>query len=176
MKTFRNGPAVLALAALAAAGCLLTSGQFVAHYALPDSAFNTSGTFQGEIVDLNTISEYNDHKQDLKRVDDLALVGDIRNNGAAAVQVEAWIVPAATTPPIGVVPGAVKLWGPISVPAGSTVSVGWDESSTLFVGKQVLIDEIKGDGVFGVYLSAPSQTYDINTTNAAFIAVFSAAK
>jgi len=176
MKTFSKSPALLALAALAAAGCILTSGQFVAHYALPDSAFNTSGTFQGEIVDLNTISEYNDHKQDLKRVDDLALVGDIRNNGAAAVQVEAWIVPAATTPPTSVVPGAVKLWGPISVPAGSTVNVGWDESSTLFVGKQVLIDEIKGDGVFGVYLSAPSPTYDINTTNAAFIAVFSAAK
>ena len=127
-------------------------------------------------MDLNTIREYNDHKQDLKRVDDLALVGDIRNNGATAVQVEAWIVPAATTPPIGVVPGAVKLWGPISVPAGSTVNVGWDESSALFVGKQVLIDEIKGDGVFGVYLSAPSPTYDINTTNAAFITVFSAAK
>jgi len=94
MKTFRKSPALLALAALAAAGCILTSGQFVAHYALPDSAFNTGGTFQGEIVDLNTIGEYNDHKQDLKRVDDLALVGDIRNNGAAAVQVEAWIVPA----------------------------------------------------------------------------------
>src|SRR6185436_10958009 len=114
MKTFRKSPALLVLAALAAAGCILTSGQFVAHYALPDSAFNTGGTFQGEIVDLNTIREYNDHKQDLK------LVGDIRNNGATAVQVEAWIVPAATTPPIGVVPDAVKLWGPISVPAGST--------------------------------------------------------
>ena len=176
MNTFRKSPALVALAALAAAGCILTSGQFVAHYALPDSAFNTGGTFQGEIVDLNTIREYNDHKQDLKRVDDLALVGDIRNNGATAVQVEAWIVPAATTPPTGVVPGAVKLWGPVSVPAGSTVNVGWDESSELFVGKQVLIDEIKGDGVFGVYLSAPSPTYDINTTNAAFITVFSAAK
>lgn len=176
MKTLSKSLALVALAALAAAGCILTSGQFVATYDLPDATFNTSGTFQGELVDLNTIGIYNDHKQDLKRVEDLALVGDIRNNGNASVQAEVWIVPAATTAPTGIVAGAVKLWGPVTVPANSTVTVDWNESSKLFVGRQTLIDEIKGDGVFGLYLAAPSVTYDISTTNAAIITVFSAAK
>ena len=176
MKTLRFGLITAALAALAATGCILTSGQFVATYALPDATFNTAGTFQGELVDLNTIGEYNDHKQDLERVEEIALVGDITNNGAAAVQAEAWIVPDATSAPTGVVPGAVKLWGPLSVAAGTTVSVDWDQSTTLFVGRQVLIDEIKGDGVFGLYIAAPSASYNITTTNASFIAVFSAKK
>lgn len=176
MKTLRFGLLTAALAALVATGCILTSGQFVATYALPDATFNTGGTFQGELVDLNTISEYNDHKQDLERVEEIALVGDITNNGAASVQAEAWIVPDATSAPTGVVPGAVKLWGPLTVAAGATVSVDWDQSTTLFVGRQALIDEIKGDGVFGLYIAAPSASYDITTTNASFIAVFSAKK
>ena len=176
MKTLRFGLLTAALAALAATGCILTSGQFVATYALPDATFNTGGTFQGELVDLNTIGEYNDHKQDLERVEDLALVGDITNNGGASVQAEAWIVPGATSAPTGVVPGAVKLWGPLTVAAGATVSVDWDQSTTLFVGRQALIDEIKGDGVFGLYIAAPSASYNITTTNASFIAVFSAKK
>src|SRR5262245_462022 len=176
MKALRWSPPAVALAALVAAGCILTSGQFVATYALPDATFSTTGTFEGELVDLNDIAEYNDHKQDLERVEDLALVGDITNNAASAIQVEAWIVPDATSAPTGVVPGAVKLWGPITVGGGSTVSVDWDLSSTLFVGRQALVDEIKGDGVFGLYVAAPSPAYNITTTNASFIAVFSAKK
>ena len=35
MKTLRNAVPLLALAALAAAGCFLVSGQFVVNYALP---------------------------------------------------------------------------------------------------------------------------------------------
>jgi len=176
MKTLSKSLALVALAALAAAGCILTSGQFVATYDLPDATFSTGGTFQGELVDLTTIGEYNDHKDDIARVEDLSLVGDIRNNGNASAQAEVWIVPGATSAPTGVVPGAVKLWGPITVPANSTVNVDWNESASLFVGRQTLIDEIKGDGVFGLYLAAPSVTYDISTSNAALIIVFSAKK
>jgi hypothetical protein len=176
MDTLRKSLALLAVAALAAAGCILTSGQFVVTYALPDATFSTGGTFQGELVDLNTIAEYNDHKQDLERIEDMALVGDITNNGATAVQAEAWIVPDATTAPTGVDADAVKLWGPITVAAGATVSVDWDASTALFVGRQVLIDEMKGDGIFGLYLAAPSPAYNVSTTNASFIGVISAAK
>jgi hypothetical protein len=44
------------------------------------------------------------------------------------------------------------------------------------VGRQVLIDEMKGDGIFGLYLAAPSPAYNVSTTNASFIGVISAAK
>ena len=176
MNLLRKGLPVVVLAALASAGCFLTSGQFVVQYDLPNAIFSSSGTFQGELVDLNTLDEYNDHKQDLARVEEVALVGDVQNLGDTDAQVEAWIVPDATSAPTGVTPNAIKLWGPFNVPAGTTAHVDWDQSAALFVGRQVLIDEIKGDGVFGLYLAAPSPQYDISTTNAAFITVFTAAK
>jgi hypothetical protein len=70
MKTLRNAVPLVALAALAAAGCFLVSGQFVVNYALPTPlTFNSTGVFAGADVNLNTIGDYNDHKSDLKRVD-----------------------------------------------------------------------------------------------------------
>lgn len=177
MKMLRTTVPVLALAALAAAGCFLVSGQFVVSYNLPSPVtFNTTGTFQGELVDLNTISDYSDHKTELKRVDDLALVGKFTNNGASSVQVEAWIAPNATSDPTAPVVGAVKLWGPLTVASGATVNVDWNQSSSLFVGRQTLIDEIKGDGVFGLYLTAASSPYNVTVTDGALIAVIGAAK
>jgi hypothetical protein len=178
MKNLRTVVPVLALAALAAAGCFLVSGQFVVHYALPSpSTFQSVGTFAGVAVDLNTVSEYSDHKDDLKRVEDLALIGDFRNNLGTAVNVDMYIVPAGTSnlTPAQVLSTGVKLWGPLAVPGNSTVSVDWNKSATLFVGRQTLIDEIKGDGSFALYAVA-SGSFDVTLTKGAVIAVIGAAK
>ncbi|MEQ1832965.1 MAG: hypothetical protein ABL977_07905 [Candidatus Eisenbacteria bacterium] len=178
MKMLRTTVPVLALAALAAAGCFLVSGQFVVNYALPSPLHVTTGaTLTGVDVDLNTISEYDDHKADLKRVDDLALVGNFRNNAGAAAQVECWIVPGATLnlTPVQLSTQGVKLWGPINVAAGATEKVDWNRSATLFVGRQTLIDEIKGDGHFSLYVTA-NGAFDLDITNGAVIAVIGAGK
>jgi hypothetical protein len=180
MKTLRNAVPLLALAALAAAGCFLVSGQFVVNYALPSPlTFSTTGSFAGVAVDLNTIGEYSDHKTDLKRVDDLALIGDFRNNLTSAVTVEAWIVPSGIltlTPATLATGGGQKLWGPLVIPASSTVSVDWNKSASLFVGRQLLIDEIKGDGTFSLYLKGTGAAFDVTVTKGAVIAVIGAAK
>ena len=98
MKTLRNAVPLLALAALAAAGCFLVSGQFVVNYVFPKSPqpLVGGGTLTGVIVDLNTVSEYNDHKGDLKRVDDVALVGEFKNVTTQPTKVEAWLVADGT--------------------------------------------------------------------------------
>ncbi len=176
MRTLRTTVPVLALAALAAAGCFLISGQFVVHYAFPTPlSLVAGGTLTGVDVDLNTVSEYNDHKEKLKRIEDLALVGDFRNNTGAAASIEAWIVPgAALNLSLAQVQAqGVRLWGPLSAGANSTVSVNWDQSSTLFVGRQTLIDEIKGDGRFSVYVVA-NGAFNLTLTNAALIVVVGA--
>lgn len=175
MKTLRTAVPLLALAALAAAGCLLISGQFVVHYALPSPFDAVSTAFAGVDVDLNTVSEYNDHKDKLKRVEDLALVGDFRNNTVLAASVEVWIVPSAT---LGLTVGqvqaqGVQLWGPLSVGANSTVSVDWDRSAQLFAGRQALISEIKGDGRFALYVIA-NGAFNVTLTDGAVIAVVGA--
>ncbi len=181
MKTLRNAVPLVALAALAAAGCFLVSGQFVVNYALPSPlTFNTVGSFAGVGVDLNTIGEYSDHKADLKRVDDLSLIGDFHNNNlTTAVTIEAWIVPTGATnltPTTLPTSGGVKLWGPLAIPANGTVSVDWNKSAGLFVGRQALIDEIKGDGSFSLYVKGTGATFDVTLTKGAVIAVIGAAK
>lgn len=182
MKMLRTTVPVLALAALASAGCFLISGQFVVNFALP-TPFTAvgGGTLQSVDVDLNTIGDYSDHKDDLKRVDDLALIGDFKNNltSGSPAQVECWIVPAGTaglTYAQLTTPGtAVKLWGPISVAANATEKVDWNRSAALFAGRQTLIDEIKGDGQFRLYV-ATAGAFNVTITNGALIAVVGAGK
>jgi hypothetical protein len=178
MKMLRTAVPVLALAALAAAGCFLVSGQFVVNYALPTPLHVTTGaTLAGVDVDLNTIGDYADHKSDLKRVDDLALIGDFKNNTGSVAAVECWIVPAGTLnmTPVQLAGTGVKLWGPLTVAAGATEKVDWNRSAKLFVGRQTLIDEIKGDGHFSLYVIA-NGAFDVTVTNGGVIAVIGAAK
>ena len=178
MKTLRIAVPVLALAALAATGCFLISGQFVVNYEMP-SPFSVvaGGTHHGEFVDLTTVGEYVDHKSELKRVDDLALIGEFKNNTVAAANVEVWIVPAGTLN-LGlaaVQSNGVQLWGPLNIAANSTEKVDWNRSAKLFKGRQTLIDEIKGDGRFALYVIA-NGSFNVTVTNGAVIAVIGAAK
>ena len=178
MKTLRIAGPVLALSALAAAGCFLISGQFVVNYELPSPFTVTAGgILHGERVDLNTVGEYNDHKSELKRVDDLALVGEFHNNAGTAASVETWIVPAGTLglDLAGLTTNGHRLWGPLNVAANSSVNVDWNRSAGLFVGRQRLIDEIKGDGVFSLYVIADG-AFSVTVTDGAVIAVIGAAK
>lgn len=175
MKTLRIA-ALAALVALAATGCLLISGQFVVTYQI--GTFHAQAfAFAGTRVDLNTVGEYEDHKSELKRVEDLAIVGDFTNNTATATSVEVWIVPSSqiNLSQAQVTTQGVRLWGPLALAANATERVDWNRSATLFKGRPTLIDEIKGDGDFALYVIAPG-SFDITLSNGAVIAVIGAAK
>ena len=177
MKTLRRAVPLLALAALAAAGCMLTSGQFVATYNLPDPFDVSSLAFAGTSVDLNTISEYKDHKDQLKRVEDLALVGSFTNQTITAAQIQVYLVPDGSQTTLTaqqVVANGTRLWGPLTVAGNSTEVVDWDRSSALFVGRQVLIDEVKGDGHFALYVLA-NGAFSVRVTEGTLIVVVGAA-
>ena len=180
MKTLRIAVPVLALAALAATGCFLISGQFVVNYELqsPFTVVGGSATPFGQVVDLNTVSEYADHKSELKRVDDLALIGEFHNNNATEAVVEAWIVPSGMTglTLVALQTNGVQLWGPLTIAANSTETVNWNRSATLFKGRQTLINEIRGDGNFALYVVTKVGGVDITVTKGAVIAVIGAAK
>src|SRR5262245_38015209 len=177
MISLRRAVPLVALAALAAGGCMLTSGQFVVTYDLPTPLDVTSTALNGTDVDLNTISEYRDHKDELKRVEDLALVGDFTNRSATAANLEVWIVPDATLPPLTmsqVQQNGVRLWGPLAIAGNATEHVDWDRSAALFTGRQALIDEVKGDGHFQLYVIA-NGTFSLRVTNGTLIVVVGAA-
>ena len=170
----RAGPplALAALAALTSAGCMLTSGQFVATYDLPDPITVSQNFAANFDVDLNTVSDYKDHKNDIKRVEDVSLVGEFANGSASAAQIDVWLV-ADPSLPVGPQPSGVRLWGPLTVAANSTEKVDWNHSAALFVGRQALIDEVKGDGHFRLYVAATGANCTV--TKGALVVVVSAA-
>ncbi len=162
IKNLRLLLPVTALVAAMATGCMLVSGQFIIPFEFADVGadpltVNSTSTLSNVRVDLNTEDVYNDHKENLKDIVDMALLGTITNlESGSAVDVEVWLVPTTTTTyttdtAVKGAPGAVQLWGPLTIPAGGTKKITWDQSAALFKGRQKLITEIKGDGVFDLY-------------------------
>jgi hypothetical protein len=130
-------------------------------------------------VDLTGISTYKDHKKELKDVADLALVGQIQNlDVAQPVTVEVWMVASGgtlLTTDTAIRAAGKRVWGPLTIPAGGTTKIGWNDSAKLFVGRQLLVNEIKGDGQFDLYVLG-NNGYHFQVTKAALIAVIAAGK
>ena len=167
MKTARWIVPALAVV-LAVSGCFLVSGQFLIDFELDDFDVTTS-TVTREDVDLTTEEDYNDHKEDLKGLADVAVLGTINNTGDTAIGVEVWMTPTSTnyTTVNEVTTNGTKLWGPFNLAANSSKTVGWDESAALFdpTGKDVLIADIKKDGQFTVYALSAAGTYEFDVDN-----------
>ena len=154
---------------LAAAGCILVSGQFLVDFDLPNFQATTSSNIVAEHVDLNTNDDYEEHKEDLKAIVDIAVLGRVTNNDAGAVGVEVWMTAGDTnyTTSTEISNNATKLWGPFVVLGNATKTVDWNDSAALFTapGKAMLLSEVKGDGQFTLYAIGNTTTYDINVDN-----------
>ena len=170
----RHAPSVLAVLA---AGCILVSGQILVDFELGDITVTAPDALTAQAVDLNTISDYADHKAELQGVVDMAVVGTIENTGSQAIQVVVWITPGPTNhttqTALQADATAKQLWGPFALAAGATSTVDWDQSAGLFdkAGKDLLLQEIKGDGIFTLYFLAQSGTYSFEVRDGFLILV-----
>lgn len=157
MRVTRRIMPLLLVAGLPLAGCLLTSGQFLVSVdLLPGQPIVATNPGVVPIpVDLTTEDVYNDYKENLVSVADLALLGEVTNSGATAASVTFYMTPEATTyTEAGAVladPTTIAVWGPFSAAAGETKRIDWNDSAGLFVGRQAVLDELKGDGKFTFY-------------------------
>lgn len=163
---------------VATAGCVLVSGQFLVNFDLGSFSVTSPTDVHSQLVDLNTISDYADHKDNLKGLGDLAILGTIKNDGAEAVDIEVWIHPAdhPLSDAATVKADALKLWGPLHLEPGETKHIDWDTSAVLFdtFGKVTLIGEIKGDGIFTVYALGAAGTYSFTVTDGQVVLVLNA--
>lgn len=177
MKNVRLWLPVMALAGLISAGCFLVTGQFTVTYVFNDPINITSPTaLAGQRIDLSTEDEYNDNKDKLKDVSDIAILGNFTNLTGNATAVEVWMIAAPGSPlttDAAVRAAGQKVWGPINLAPNATVNVGWDQSAALFTGRQALIDQVKGDGDFALYALA-NGAYSFRINKGVFIAVLSA--
>ena len=179
MKNLRWIVPALAIA-LAAPGCVLVSGQFLIDFDLPEFTTTTESTVTSAGVDLTTEEDYNDHKEELQGLSDVAVLGRLENTGNTPINVEVWMTaaPSAYTTSTEVKANATKLWGPFQVAANSTTTVDWDTSADLFttLGKELLLKEIKGDGQFTLYAIAAEATYSFEVHNGVLALVLDFAK
>src|SRR5438128_8933707 len=113
----------LMLAALMATGCFLISGQFLVKFDLGDVNVTSATGINGVVVNLNDIHEYADHKDNLKGLADIAILGQFTNSGASDIDVEVWMVDNAgplLSDAAQVRADGVKVWGPFHLAAGAT--------------------------------------------------------
>ena len=178
------GLGLVALIALGATGCFLTSAQILVHYDFP-SPYNTftidgADGFEVVPVDLNTVSDYKDNKDKLKDISDLAVIGKFTNTAGPGGSVLVYISagdPSFTTA-AQIRAGATKLWGPGTIGAApATRTITWDDSAALFTaaGKAILLNEAKGDGKFTLYtVGSPTNVNTIRVDKGGLILVISA--
>jgi hypothetical protein len=172
-RWLRFAPAALATLL---AGCLLVSGQILIDFELDDTDV-TPNALTALGVNLNTISDYVDHKADLQGVVDMAVVGRLNNTGTADIGVVVWITPDvtahATETALKADPTAKQLWGPFAVASGGSIQVDWDASAGLFTddGKALLLQEVKGDGIFTLYFLGDAGSYSFEVRDGFLILV-----
>lgn len=145
------------VAALPLAGCIVTSGQFLISVDLLDGS-PVAVTNPGVVplpVDLTTDETYNDYKENLEAIADVALLGEVTNAGASAASIEFYMTRDATTyltaSQVLADPTVVKVWGVLTAAPGETKRINWDDSAGLFAGRQALLEEVQGDGQFTLY-------------------------
>ena len=146
--------AILGLASLVLTGCPLTTGQVVVNIDLGTVHVSSSDPVSIQNVNLNDNKDYVDHKANVKSISDYAVLGVV-NNGSSPLNFEVWMTPGTTayTSATDVKAHAIKLWGPLTLAAGASRNIGWDDSAGLFTaaGKAAVITETLGDGQFTLY-------------------------
>ena len=184
MKNLRLILPSLLLAGLMASGCWLISGQFTVSVDL-DSPLTVAGpgNLVSQQIDLNTQSDYNDHKSELKDLVDVALLGTFKNNSTTTgITLEVWMTPGLTNhlteATLNGDPSRIKVWGPLTLAKGESKKIGWDESAALFrkAGKTALLDEVLGDGSFTLYAKGTGTSYNFTLENGVAVVVIDAGK
>ena len=169
----------LALALLTGAGCVLVSGQFLVQIEIGDVTVNSATAVRGYYVDLATNSTYNDHKKDIKSLEDIALVGSLHNTGVSSLTLDIYLLDGNPGPlsAATVTSTGTRVWGPLTVAAGATEKIDWDRSSGLFgIGKDALFTRVKSGAPFTLYAVGSTAPFSFDFNNAVLIAVIGAGK
>ena len=183
MKNLRLILPSLLMAGLMASGCFLVSGQFTLSEDLPDPLNVTSPlNLVSAQIDLNTVGDYGKHKDDLKDLVELALLGTLKNNTGTAITLEVWMTPGLTNYTTEALLNGdatrVRVWGPLSLAGNVSKKIGWDESASLFskAGEAALLTEAKGDGTFTLYAKGTGGAYNFTVQHGVAVVVIDAGK
>jgi hypothetical protein len=169
----------LALALLTGAGCVLISGQFLVELDVGDVSVNSASNVTGYFVDLATNGTYKDHKNDVKSLEDIALLGSVHNTGSSSLTLAVYLrdgnpgaLPAGTVTSTG-----IRVWGPLTIAAGATEKLDWDRSSALFgSGKSALFTRVKSGDPFTLYAVGSTAPFTFDIKDGVLLVVIGAGK
>jgi len=127
-----------ALAALLAVslviGCGIATGSFTFVYEIDDTITSTHASLEYEYVDLTTIDDYNDHRDNLHSLDNVAVVGSFENIGLSVIYGEVWLAYDTAYATYGANgPDSVRAHGtrifttPAPIPIGVPLAVNWED-------------------------------------------------
>ena len=129
MSKMKLGLIALLIGSLAV-GCGIVSGSFTIGYELDGDIHSTEATLEMEAIDLTTIEDYNDHKDNIESVDNVALVGTIYNIGNAPVSGEVWLVDYPDTlydTPAEVRANGVRIFVSPVIPTSDSLVIDWED-------------------------------------------------
>jgi hypothetical protein len=131
------------------AGCL-ASGTLVVVFDIPKfTSLPLSVVYQP--INLTENSDYEDHKDKLKSIDEITLAGFIVNSGSSDAISEIWISDELYTDTASVRENATLVFMSPSIPADDTLFLHWSDGRANMRNLGVLEDQIKNGGQFNVY-------------------------
>ena len=153
--------AALLIAALITA-CGIATGSFTFGYELDGPIDSSSATLDREVIDLNSIEDYNDHKDQIKSVDNVALVGWVANNGPQ-VSGEVWLVnfpDSMYTDPDTVRYYGTRIFVSPVIPSGDTLMIDWSDGLSYIENFAAVQDAVEG-GQFVLYGLGDDPNFDV---------------
>lgn len=146
-----------AVLALALGGCLVT-GQITLFQSI-DAVTTTNLQVNPVRVNLNEEEDYVEHKDKIKSVDEISVVAVIKNNRAAAADVEMYLSDDLLTSVADVKDPdkATLVFVAPTVPASGTLKIGWADGFRYMVNEKAVIDQVLGDGIFMLYAVAEDE-------------------
>jgi hypothetical protein len=139
------------------------TGQITVTHELNDGV-SSDDRFNSEDVDLNTIEDYAEHKDEIKSVDGIAIVAIVENRSTEESKAAFFI---SDDPSIDTIDDlrdpdqATLVFISPTIPAKSKMKIEWAEGFEYMINEQAVIDQVLGDGVFTVYGVAKETPFDL---------------
>lgn len=133
-------------------GCGIATGSFTFVYEIDDLIESTQADLDFEYVDLNTIEDYSDHRDNLHSLDNVAILGTILNHGPGEASGEAWLAyDSSYADPATVRANGTRIFVSPGIPIGITLNIDWEDGLSYIENFSEIQTAVLDSGYFVIY-------------------------
>lgn len=158
--------ALISLTGLGLLSCGITTVNLTLTYHIDDIA-STDDAVEVYTLDLNSDSDYEEHKDNIKSVDQIGVVAWLYNNLPSEATAEIWVATddSYTTAEEVRDHGTRVFVLPEPIPASDSVLISWENGLTYMENTDYLTDLIINEGTFAVYGIAAETPFDVKVVS-----------